>query len=99
MDSEILQYALRYAAFGWSVIPLRGKIAFTANGVFFVGFLAIKKAIPLTIPFAWDESFMELDRVLHLGRLPHLATLSSDNLKAAFTDAIDMDLLLKDAAE
>jgi hypothetical protein len=45
--------------------------AFTANGVFFVGFLAIKKAIPLTIPFAWDKSFMELDRVLHLGRLPH----------------------------
>src|SRR5688572_9176232 len=34
--------------------------AFTANGVFFVGFLAIKKAIPLTYPFAWDESFMHL---------------------------------------
>jgi PAP2 superfamily protein len=45
--------------------------AFTANGVFFVGFLAIKKAIPLTYPFAWDESFMELDRALHFGRLPH----------------------------
>lgn len=44
---------------------------FTANGVFFVGFLAIKKAIPLTVPFSWDESFMRLDRVLHFGRLPH----------------------------
>lgn len=45
--------------------------AFIANGVFFVGFLAIKKAIPLANPFAWDESFMRLDRVLHFGWLPH----------------------------
>ena len=45
--------------------------AFMANGVFFVGFLAIKKAIPLTNPFAWDKSLMELDRVLHFGWLPH----------------------------
>ncbi len=45
--------------------------AFAANGVFFVGFLAIKKAIPLTYPFAWDESFMQLDRAMHFGRLPH----------------------------
>jgi len=44
---------------------------FIANGVFFVGFLAIKKAIPLANPFAWDESFMQLDRALHFGWLPH----------------------------
>ena len=53
-----------------------GRIANTvnflvANGVFFVGFLAIKKAIPLTIPFSWDVSFMKLDRALGFGYLPH----------------------------
>jgi membrane-associated phospholipid phosphatase len=45
--------------------------AFTANGVFFVGFLTIKKNIPIAVPFAWDKSFMELDRALHFGTLPH----------------------------
>lgn len=45
--------------------------AFTANGVFFVGFLTIKKNIPNTVPFIWDRSFMELDRILHFGTLPH----------------------------
>ena len=39
--------------------------------MFSVGFMAIKKAIPLVQPFAWDKSFMELDRVLHFGLLPH----------------------------
>ncbi len=53
-----------------------GRVANTANilvanGLFFVGFLAIKKAIPLTIPFSWDESFMKLDRALGFGFLPH----------------------------
>ena len=33
--------------------------AFTANGVFFVGFLTIKKNIPIAVPFAWDQPFME----------------------------------------
>ncbi len=45
--------------------------AIATNGVFFIGFVAIKKAIPLTNPFSWDESLMQLDRVLHFGRLPH----------------------------
>ena len=45
--------------------------AFTANGVFFVGFLAIKKNIPIAMPFAWDQSLMELDRAAHFGHLPH----------------------------
>lgn len=45
--------------------------AFTANSVFFIGFLAIKKSIPVANPFAWDETFMELDRALHFGWLPH----------------------------
>jgi PAP2 superfamily len=45
--------------------------AFVANGVFFIGFLAVKKAIPLTVAFSWDESFMRLDRALGFGALPH----------------------------
>ncbi len=45
--------------------------AFMSNGVFFVGFMTIKKNIPDAVPFHWDQSFMELDRVLHFGMLPH----------------------------
>ena len=45
--------------------------AFTANGVFFVGFLTIKKNIPIAIPFAWDQPLMALDKALHFGWLPH----------------------------
>lgn len=45
--------------------------SFTANGVFFVGFLTIKKNIPVALPFAWDKTFMEWDRAVHFGVLPH----------------------------
>jgi hypothetical protein len=45
--------------------------AFMANGVFFVGFMTIKKNIPDAVPFSWDYAFMELDRILHFGVLPH----------------------------
>lgn len=45
--------------------------AFLANGVFFVGFMTIKKNIPDAVPFQWDEAFMEWDRLLHFGVLPH----------------------------
>jgi hypothetical protein len=45
--------------------------AFVANGVFFVGFLTIKKNIPIAIPFALDKPLMELDRWIHFGHLPH----------------------------
>ena len=45
--------------------------AFVANGVFFVGFMTIKKNIPIAIPFGWDESLMQLDRAMHFGLLPH----------------------------
>ncbi len=45
--------------------------AFLANGIFFVGFIAIKKAIPHVAPFSWDQPFMELDKALHGGVLPH----------------------------
>lgn len=56
--------------------------AFLVNGIFFVGFLGIKKAIPRAVPFSWDRTFMEMDRVLHFGLLPHewLAPLFSSPL-------------------
>ncbi len=46
--------------------------AILVNGIFFVGFLAIKKAIPaVNGGFAFDQTFMEMDRFLHFGSLPH----------------------------
>ncbi len=45
--------------------------AFIASGIFAVGFTTTKANIPLTIPFSWDDAFIELDRVMHFGVLPH----------------------------
>lgn len=45
--------------------------AFLTNGIFFVGFIAIKKAIPHVVSFSWDQTFMALDNTLHGGVLPH----------------------------
>lgn len=45
--------------------------AFLANGIFFIGFIAIKKSIPHAVPFGWDATLMEFDRMLHGGVLPH----------------------------
>ncbi len=45
--------------------------AFMANGVFFVGFMTIKKNIPIAVPFSWDETFMTWDQAMHFGVLPH----------------------------
>jgi hypothetical protein len=66
--------ALKHRLFDDILAP--GRIAntihaFVINGVFFVGFLTIKKNIPLVQPFSWDAPFMELDRILHFGTLPH----------------------------
>ena len=44
---------------------------FLANGIFFIGFIAIKKAIPVLHPFAFDEALMQFDKALHFGVLPH----------------------------
>ena len=35
------------------------------------GFSVLKGAIAVISPFAWDAALAELDRALHLGRLPH----------------------------
>jgi len=66
--------ALKVKLFEDIVAPGRvsnGLHAFTANGVFFVGFLTIKKNIPIALPFAWDRTFMEWDKAVHFGMLPH----------------------------
>jgi|GEM_PF-1232336 len=45
--------------------------SFAATNIFFIGFLTIKKNIPLAVPFAWDPDLSALDRALHFGVLPH----------------------------
>ena len=47
---------------------------FVATGimtVFLVAFAQFKNLIPTLNPFDWDTRFMELDRLLHFGQLPH----------------------------
>jgi membrane-associated phospholipid phosphatase len=38
---------------------------------FLISFAQFKNLIPTLNPFAWDAYFMDLDRLLHFGRLPH----------------------------
>ncbi len=45
--------------------------AFLFMTLYMVGFSFIKKAIPLAVPFSWDETFMQWDQVLHFGRQPY----------------------------
>ena len=44
--------------------------AFLFMTLYMVGFSFIKKAIPLAVPFSWDETFMQWDQILHFGRHP-----------------------------
>lgn len=48
-----------------------GFHAFVATGFFAIGFTTLKSNIPKVHPFSWDEALMQLDRMLHFGRLPH----------------------------
>lgn len=48
-----------------------GFHAFIATSFFAIGFSAMKSNIPRVNPFAWDETFMAMDRALHFGVLPH----------------------------
>ena len=45
--------------------------ALAVISVFSISFGLLKGAIALLSPFAWDVAFMELDRALHGGTLPH----------------------------
>jgi len=44
---------------------------FVATGFFAIGFTTLKSNIPKVNPFSWDETFMEMDRWMHFGTLPH----------------------------
>jgi dethiobiotin synthetase len=44
-----------------------------------------------------EQIIVAMGQVRRLGRLPHLAALSGDSLKAAFADAIDVSDFLQDA--
>lgn len=46
-------------------------IAFIIMVVTLISFAQMKNLIPSIQPFSWDVAFMELDRALHFGRLPH----------------------------
>ena len=50
---------------------LGGFIAAGLMTVMLVSFSQLKNQIPFLQPFAWDETFIELDRALHFGTLPH----------------------------
>ena len=39
--------------------------------MFAIGFTTLKSNIPKVNPFSWDETFMEMDRWMHFGTLPH----------------------------
>jgi membrane-associated phospholipid phosphatase len=46
-------------------------IAVAIMTVMLVAFSQVKSQIPLMQPFTWDPFFVELDRALHFGTLPH----------------------------
>jgi len=48
-----------------------GAIAVVIMTVMLVSFTQLKGLIPLLQPFSWDEFFVDLDRVMHFGILPH----------------------------
>ena len=49
---------------------INGLPVLIAMVIFNKAMLDLKPSIPALVPFAWDEAFMKLDRVLHLGRDP-----------------------------
>jgi membrane-associated phospholipid phosphatase len=48
-----------------------GFVATGIMAVFLIAFAQFKNLIPTLNPFDWDTRFMELDRFLHFGQLPH----------------------------
>lgn len=48
-----------------------GFLAALIMTVMLVSFSQFKNMIPLMQPFVWDQFFVDLDRALHFGRLPH----------------------------
>lgn len=49
-----------------------------ASFVFFIGaFTFLKGAIPLMVPFSWDTTFAEMDRLLHFGTDPYKIVMAA----------------------
>lgn len=48
-----------------------GLIGVAIMTLMLVSFSQLKGLIPLLQPYSWDEFFLEMDRVLHFGILPH----------------------------
>lgn len=62
-----------------------------------VAFAQLKNLIPEIKPFSWDVSFMELDRILHVGVLPHeylLAVFGGDYVISFFTGLYNIWLFM-----
>lgn len=53
-----------------------GVLATIIMAVVLIAFAQLKNLIPTLNPFSWDVAFMELDRILHFGTLPHEFTLA-----------------------
>lgn len=53
-----------------------GAIAVVIVSLMLVAFAQLKNLVPVLNPFTWDQYFMELDRTLHFGTLPHVFTLA-----------------------
>jgi hypothetical protein len=70
-------------------------IVFLAVG-FRTAFASHKQSIPTVHPFSWDESFQQLDRIIHFGRYPHelLSALSSRAEIVKWVDAFYMTWFL-----
>lgn len=58
-----------------ALVPKRNAVNFVnflvAFIVFAISFAALKSAIAVLHPFAWDETLRDADRAIHFGRLPH----------------------------
>ncbi len=50
---------------------LQGLIVTLAVAVFFPTFSFVKDAIPYVVPFSWDATFAQVDRILHFGYDPY----------------------------
>lgn len=74
-----------------------GALATLIMTVMLVSFSQLKNLIPRLNPFAWDQFFVDLDRSLHFGRLPHewlLPFLGSDYVVSFFAGIYNVWLFM-----
>lgn len=74
-----------------------GAIAVVIMTIMLISFAQLKNLIPTLNPFSWDVAFMNLDRTLHFGWLPHeplLAVFGGYYSISFFTGIYNVWLLL-----